>query len=532
MQRAAGLVSVGAVVACAVPGAARAVAGAAPAVPSKVNGKVVYEADQRLFVGDIAVASAPDTPTPSIPTLDTGRPAREPAWSPSGTKVAFASRPSGHSDIWVVELAPPAPAPVTTVVPILQTSTLQLTSDPAADTGPAWAPDGGSLAFTSQRTGTSDIWVINADKTNEHDLIGGPAIERQAAWSPLDVPRRIAFASNRSGAFAIWLADADGANARLLSSMAPYEADPHWSPDGRFIAFAAGTARGATRIVAVDSETGALVATVTDGRNDSHPAWSPDGRRIVYTDASNQLVVVDVPEQLAPLGPAPSAASPAPTVRAFGANADWAPAPPPAEDVVAGEAAVKPSNPAAVKVQVPSADSLSPLGRASQLPDGTVIDTSRGGSVEIAAPVDTNDKEATTSAVASGGRFTYTQEQDPSGTVENVLKVRRATGCPTTGSARARKRRRGRVRVHVRKHRGHRHRHRRGRWHARGPHADTAAHATDWTLTTRCGRDVVRVISGVVHVTDRDTGETLDLHRGQCYIAPGPVPPRPRKRCR
>lgn len=490
--------------------AALACTAAAPAeaVAPPVNGRVVFESGGALFAGDIALA--PGSTTPDVPPLNTGvSPAREPAWSPSATKIAFSSRRTAHADLWSVDVAGSRPQ--------------QLTTDPAADTAPAWSPDGGSIAFTSRRAGTSDVWVMGADGTAQQPLVAGPAVERQAAWSPLGVQRRIAFASNRSGVFAIWLVDVDGSNARLLSSVAAYEAGPTWSPDGRYIAFAAGQ-RGATRIVAVDSATGELAANVSNGPNDRDPAWSPDGRRIVYSDATNKLVVADVP-QLAPGGAATSAAPAGPTLQAFGVDPDWAPAAPPAPDAVIGEAAVTPSD-AAVKVQVPSANALSTLGRASQLPTGTVIDTSRGGSVEIAAPVNPQTTEATTAAVASGGRFTYTQDVQ-SGTVDNVLTVRGATGCASTRAARRRRRpTRGRVRVRVKK-RGRR----RGHWSAKGPHVVTSAHATEWVTTTRCGRDVVRVISGDVHVTDRDTGESLDLRKGQCYVAPGPVPAAPRRHC-
>ena len=40
---------------------------------------------------------------------------------------------------------------------------IQLTTDPAIDAGPAWSPDGTQIAFDSDRSGNSDIWVLTIE---------------------------------------------------------------------------------------------------------------------------------------------------------------------------------------------------------------------------------------------------------------------------------------------------------------------------------------------------------------------------------
>ena len=48
---------------------------------------------------------------------------------------------------------------------------------------------------------------------------------------------RVAFGSNRSGASEIWLADPDGSNAVQLTSMGAVPGFPRWSPDGEMVVF-------------------------------------------------------------------------------------------------------------------------------------------------------------------------------------------------------------------------------------------------------------------------------------------------------
>ncbi|MGA2261467.1 MAG: protein kinase [Acidobacteriota bacterium] len=70
----------------------------------------------------------------------------EPAISPDGEQIAYTSEESGHSEIYVIDIRGRNP--------------IRLTNDRATDTSPAWFPDGRSIAFTSDREGTRAIWKI------------------------------------------------------------------------------------------------------------------------------------------------------------------------------------------------------------------------------------------------------------------------------------------------------------------------------------------------------------------------------------
>ena len=70
---------------------------------------------------------------------------QQPAWSPSGGQIAFSSDKSGNYDIWVLSLE--------------DWRVQQITTDESLDVSPAWSPDGSKLAFVSTRSGRMEIWI-------------------------------------------------------------------------------------------------------------------------------------------------------------------------------------------------------------------------------------------------------------------------------------------------------------------------------------------------------------------------------------
>ncbi len=97
---------------------------------------------------------------------------------------------------------------------------------------PAWSPDGSRIAFSSRRSGTFDLYVMNADGTGTERLTSGGKNDSHPTWSPSGTT--IAFA--RAGD--IYVMNADGSGPRRVSDPSVEESEPAWSPDGGWIAFA------------------------------------------------------------------------------------------------------------------------------------------------------------------------------------------------------------------------------------------------------------------------------------------------------
>lgn len=111
---------------------------------------------------------------------------------------------------------------------------LRITSDHADDYDPAWSLDGGQIAFVSHRGGQADIWLLT-DTSGRGDFIGAKdehltenqGDNRHPTWSPDG--GQIAFWSDRDGGRKqIWVMGADGSNQHNISNNAYNDWNPVW----------------------------------------------------------------------------------------------------------------------------------------------------------------------------------------------------------------------------------------------------------------------------------------------------------------
>lgn len=155
----------------------------------------------------------------------------------------------------------------------------------------------GKIAFTSDRDGNREIYIMNADGSDQQRLTNNLTIDDHPTWSPDGTT--IAFLGEReTGGFAIFRMNADGTKKQEITSVneTTFWWSMSWSPDGRQIAFNDGAS---LFIVSVGGRGRRLLTT---GRQ---PDWSPDGSKILFGIE---------------YGPFPQAALPLRTIQPDGTN--------------------------------------------------------------------------------------------------------------------------------------------------------------------------------------------------------------------
>jgi TolB protein len=143
---------------------------------------------------------------------------------------------------------------------------------------PALSPDGSQIAFAGSSKGNVDLYAVGVGGGAARRLTTTHALEASPDWSPTS--RQIAYTSDQTGTPQIWIMDAEGTNARRLSYAGNWNDEVAWSPKGDRVAFACRN-EGDFNICVMDVSTGSTVQLTGEGSN-GHPAWSPDGEKIVY----------------------------------------------------------------------------------------------------------------------------------------------------------------------------------------------------------------------------------------------------------
>ncbi|WP_240788739.1 Tol-Pal system beta propeller repeat protein TolB [Ramlibacter henchirensis] len=196
--------------------------------------------------------------------LASPEPIISPAWSASGTQLAYVSFESRKPVVYVHEVA---------------TGRRRLLANfRGSNSAPAWAPDGRTLAVTLSREGGSQLFVMDSGGGEPRRITQSAGIDTEPVYSPDG--RSIYFVSDRGGAPQIYRMPASGGNPERVTFTGGYNISPSVSPDGRWLAYIS-RVQGNFKLHVMELPSGNAVA-ITDTTADESPSFAPNGRLIVY----------------------------------------------------------------------------------------------------------------------------------------------------------------------------------------------------------------------------------------------------------
>ena len=215
--------------------------------------------------------------------------ARFPAPSPNGTQIAF----SWQGDLWLA--------------PLSGGVAQRLTVHPAYDFAPIWSPDGKKIAFTSDRHGNDDVFVLHLDTGTVQRLTYYSGRDRALGWMPDS--RAVLIESRRESEpygsdFAVYVAPLDGGTPYRFHKASGTPAA--LSPDGTRLAFVwrdsawwrkgyRGSAQGDLWLW--ERATSRYTRLTDTDTPDTFPMWSADGRTLYFVserDGTANLYAMDI----------------------------------------------------------------------------------------------------------------------------------------------------------------------------------------------------------------------------------------------
>jgi Tol biopolymer transport system component len=191
----------------------------------------------------------------------------ESPWDGPPQSIAFQSNRDGNNEIYVMNAD--------------GSDQTRLTFDSADDQRPDISPNGKQIAFSSRRvtetnpTGDSELFVMNSDGSDVTQLTFNSGIDSWARWSPNG--KWIAFHSDAGGNFEIYVIRPDGSELTNVTNYSGLDQFPEWSPNGKQLAI-----RRDSALYLIDLDgSNAILLAASAGINQM-ASFSPSGKQLAF----------------------------------------------------------------------------------------------------------------------------------------------------------------------------------------------------------------------------------------------------------
>ena len=217
----------------------------------------------------VGVAGEPDTNELQFPDL-----------SPDDRSVAMRRAVQGNTDIWLLDL--------------VRGGMTRLSFDTALDADPVWSPDGMRIAFSSNRTGTFDLYVKASNGSGaEERLVNSPNLKQPQHWSS-DGRWLVYYEVHPTTGRDLWAADLTSPvhASRVIANTPAEEVLAQLSPDGRWVAYQTNESGRFEVVVQPFPDAGGKWQVSTAGG--VAPRWRADGKELYFLAPDATMMAVPV----------------------------------------------------------------------------------------------------------------------------------------------------------------------------------------------------------------------------------------------
>jgi Tol biopolymer transport system component len=195
-----------------------------------------------------------------------------PSWSPDGTRIVFSSNYDGNYELYSLKLGSP------------YATQLTKTSAPIQNLDPAWSPSGSAIVFSQSgnpagtASPSAELYQLKLGSTLPSRLTR--TIRGQGDVAPSYSPdgTQIAFSSDRAGNSDVYLLDLAARSVTQLTTSTKSDTQPSFAPDGSAVVFVS-TRSGATELWAQSLATFTPgppepIQLTSDGQSKADPGWA------------------------------------------------------------------------------------------------------------------------------------------------------------------------------------------------------------------------------------------------------------------